>query len=106
MGERPGTRYVQQRDDSYDWMVREDVTLWGLEDEAHADATRLGLRRAARHLGVAVKPLWHPCGGCDGGGPDPHYDLVFSVYTLADARRYMQDKAERLGWPQRQARAS
>ena len=99
---------MRRRDESYDRLLREtvdrwglgaEVTLWGLESDAHAEQARAGLRRAARHLGVAVKPLWRPCEGCPGGGPRAHYDLTFTVYDLAAAREYMKAKADALGWP-------
>ena len=100
-------RYVTRRGESFDRYIRDQVEqvgfgverkYYGIITPGRADEVRRGLRRAGRHLGVAVKAFTASCTGCRDGGHDCRHHVLFTSYSMEAARVYMRQKAASHGW--------
>jgi hypothetical protein len=100
-------RYISRRGENFDPVIAGQVdavgfgvehVYWGIETEARSYEVARGLRRAGKHLGVAVKAYPRECNGCRAGGPDCRFHILYTSYSLEDAKRYMAEKTQALGW--------
>jgi len=100
-------RYISRRAESFDRYIREQVDqsgfgveheYFGITSPDRAEEVRRGLRRAGKHLGVAVKAFTKDCAGCRLGGRDCRHHIMYTSYDLAAAREYMRSKAASLHW--------
>lgn len=98
--QRQRVRFISPRKESFDAHIQRLVekagygvpaTYYGIEDAARADEVRRGLRRAGKRLGVAVKAFTAANLGCQ-RHPDCQYHVLYTCYSLEDARRFMEAK--------------
>lgn len=73
----------------------------GVADAGRANDVRMGLRRAARHLGVSCKAYVARCGH-DAQCPDTHnggnFHVAYSVYDKSVAREFIKSQGRYLAF--------
>jgi len=65
----------------------------GVTTKERADEIRRRLRTAGRHLGVSVKVFWRECDGCEHGGDECAYHVLYTAYHPTDAAKYKTKQA-------------
>lgn len=107
MAQQEAVRWVSRRGEDFDRFIVDQMEqvgfgvechYYGIEDPGRASDVRRGLRRAGQHVGVAVKAYSRDCSGCQEGGPRCRYHILFTSYSMEDARAYMAAKAAALQW--------
>lgn len=93
--------FYRRAAESFDGPLREKIDetgfgvgwVWvGCETEDRADEVRRGFKRAARHLGVAVRTYTRECPGegrgCQPGGPECRFHVPVTAFDMDSARQY------------------
>lgn len=76
-------------------LLGQENTYCGITNAERADDVRRHIRTAGKHHQVGSKVFWYECKGCRDGGQDCRYHVSYTLYDLAEARKYKTRQAQK-----------